>query len=48
MDSSFWLGRCVLDPHVVLWQKFGGEILNIHGVMRIENLAATVHRRPPA
>jgi hypothetical protein len=48
MDSSFWLGKCVWDAHVVLWKKFGGEILDIYGVMRIANLGATVHKRPPA
>jgi hypothetical protein len=48
MDSSFWLGRCVWDAHVVLWQKFGGAILDIYGVMRIANFDATVHRPPPA
>jgi hypothetical protein len=28
MDSSFWLGKCVWDTNVVLWQKFGEEILD--------------------
>jgi hypothetical protein len=48
MDSSFWVGKCVWDTHVVLWQKFGGSILDIYGVMRIARLDATVHRRSPA
>jgi hypothetical protein len=47
MDSSFWLGKCVCDTHVMLWQKLGGSILGIHGVMRIARLDATVHRRAP-
>jgi hypothetical protein len=48
MDVSFWLGKCVWDTHVVLWQKIGGSILDIYEVMRISRLDATVHRRPPA
>jgi hypothetical protein len=28
MDSCFWLGKCVWDINVVLWQKFGEEILD--------------------
>jgi hypothetical protein len=48
MDSSFWLGKCVWDAHVMLWQTFGGAILDIYGFMKIENLDATVHRRPLA
>jgi hypothetical protein len=48
MDLSFWLGKCVWDTHVVLWQKFGGSILDIYGVMRIARLDATVHRHSPA
>jgi hypothetical protein len=45
MDSSFWLGKYVWDAHVVLWQKFGGSILDIYGVIRIARLDATVHKR---
>jgi hypothetical protein len=45
MDSSFSLGKCVWDTHVVLWQKFGRYILGIYGVMRITKPDATVHRR---
>jgi hypothetical protein len=45
MDLSFWLGKYVWDTHVVLWQKFGGSILDIYGVMRIARLDATIHRR---
>jgi hypothetical protein len=48
MDSSFWVGKCVWDTHVVLWQKFGGSILDIYGVMRIARLDAIVHKRLPA
>jgi hypothetical protein len=48
MDLSFWLGQYVWDTHVVLWQKFGGSILDIYGVMRIARLDATVHKRLPA
>jgi hypothetical protein len=47
MHSSFWVGKCVWDTQVVLWQTFGGSILDIYGVMRIARLDATVHRRPP-
>jgi hypothetical protein len=32
---------------VVLWQKFGGSILGIFGVIRIGRLDATVHRCSP-
>jgi hypothetical protein len=45
MDSSFWLGKCVWDTNVVLWQNFGEEILDFYQVMRMGNLDATVHRR---
>jgi hypothetical protein len=48
MDSSFWLGKCVWDTDVVLWQKFGGLILGIYGVIRIAKSNATVHKCAPA
>jgi hypothetical protein len=48
MDSSFWLGKCVWDTHVVLWKKICGEILDIYEVMKIAISDVTVHRRPPA
>jgi hypothetical protein len=43
MESSFWVGKCVLVTLMVLWQKFGESILSIYGVTRIEKSDATVH-----
>jgi hypothetical protein len=48
MDSSFWLGKCVWDTNVVLWQKIGEEILDFYQVMRMGILDVTVHRCLPA
>jgi hypothetical protein len=47
MISKFWLGECVWDINVVLWQNFGKEILDFDQVMRMERLGPTVHGRLP-
>jgi hypothetical protein len=38
----------VCDINVVLWQKFGEEILDFGQVIRMEKIGPTVHRRQPA
>jgi hypothetical protein len=43
MISRFWLGECVWDINVVLWQNFGKEILVFDQVMRLERIEITVH-----
>jgi hypothetical protein len=43
MISRFWLGDCVWDIDVVLWQKFGKEILDFDQVMRFERFGPTFH-----
>jgi hypothetical protein len=48
MTSSFWLGECVWDINVMLWQNFGKEILVFDQVMRLERIGPTVHGRPPS
>jgi hypothetical protein len=48
MISSFWLGECVWDINVMLWQNFGKEILVFDQVMRLERIGPTVHGRPPS
>jgi hypothetical protein len=47
MISSFWLGECVWDINVVLWQNFGKEILDFDQVMRMERFGPTVQGRQP-
>jgi hypothetical protein len=48
MDSSFWLGKCVWDTHVMLWHKFGGSILVFMELRGLQNwmLLFTGVRRP--
>jgi hypothetical protein len=48
MISRFWLGECVWDINVVLWQNFGKEILDFDQVMRLERIEITVHGRLPS
>jgi hypothetical protein len=43
MISRFWLGECVWDINVVLWQNFGKKILDFDQVMRMERFGLTVH-----
>jgi hypothetical protein len=43
MISRFWLGECVRDINVVLWQNFGKEILDFDQFMRLERFGPTVH-----
>jgi hypothetical protein len=47
MISSFWLGECVWDINVMLWQNFGKEISVFDQVMKMERIGPTVHGRPP-
>jgi hypothetical protein len=48
MISRFWLGECVWDINVVLWQNFGKEILDFDQIMRLERFGPTVHGRLPS
>jgi hypothetical protein len=48
MISRFWLGDCVWDINVVVWQNFGKEILVFDQVMRLARFGPTVHGRPPS
>jgi hypothetical protein len=48
MISRFWLGECVWDINVLLWQNFGKEILDFDQVMRLERFGPTVHGRLPS
>jgi hypothetical protein len=48
MISRFWLGECIWDINVVLWQNFGKEILDFDQVMRLERFGPTVHGRLPS
>jgi hypothetical protein len=48
MILRFWLGECVWDINVVLWQNFGKEILDFDQVMRLERFGPTVHGRLPS
>jgi hypothetical protein len=48
MISRFWLGECVWDINVVLWQNFGKEILDFDQVMKLVRIEITVHGRLPS